>query len=179
MNDINKIIEKAKSCGFDEAVYLNVSTIKLMDQVRDMCKENKCNKYNTNWSCPPGCSTLEEGRKKLENYSKGVIIQTIGEVEDSFDFETMMEIEEKHKENFNNFYEIVKEEYANSMAFSSGCCTICTNCTYPDKPCRFPQKCICSMEAYGMLVSDICKSNKIKYYYGPSKIAYTSCLLIK
>ncbi len=179
MNDINNIIEKAKSYGFNEAAYLNVSTIKLMDEVRDMCKENKCHRYNTNWSCPPGCGSLEEGRERLSNYSKGVIVQTIGEVEDSLDFETMMEIEEKHKEKFNNFYKIIKEEYENSMAFSSGCCTICTSCTYPEKACRFPQKCISSMEAYGMLVSDICKSNKIKYYYGPTKIAYTSCFIIK
>lgn len=179
MKDINEIIKKAKVYGFHEATFLDVSTIKLMDEVRSMCEDNRCNKYNTNWSCPPGCITLEEGRKKLANYSKGIIVQTIGEVEDSLDFETMMEIEEKHKRNFYEFYEIIKERYENSMAFGSGCCTICPKCTYPNEPCRFPQKCVSSMEAYGMLVSDICKSNNIKYYYGPNKIAYTSCFIIK
>ena len=73
MNNIDKIIKKSKSYGFDEAAYLNVFTIKLMDEVRAMCEENKCGKYNTNWSCPPGCGTLEEGRNKLAKYSKGVI----------------------------------------------------------------------------------------------------------
>ena len=179
MNDINKVIERAKLYEFDEVGYLNVSNINLMDEVRNMCKENKCNKYNTNWSCPPGCGTLEEARKKLANYSKGVIVQTIGEIEDFLDFENMIEVEKRHKNNFIKFYQVIKKEYKDAMAFGSGCCTICLKCTYPDEPCRFPQKCISSMESYGMLVSDICKDNKIKYYYGPNKIAYTSCFIIK
>lgn len=179
MDNINKIIKEAKNFGFNEAAYLNVSTIKLMDEVRAMCKENKCHKYNTNWSCPPGVGTLEEGRKKLEKYSKGIIVQTVGEIEDSLDFKNMMEIEKIHKKNFMKFYEVLKKEYKNTMAFGSGCCTICDKCTYPDSPCRFPKKCIHSMESYGMLVSDICKLNNIKYYYGPNKIAYTSCFIIE
>ena len=179
MNDINKIIKDAKEFGFDEAVYLNVSTINLMDEVRNMCKQNKCNQYNSNWSCPPGCGTLEEGRKKLSKYSYGVIVQTVGDVEDSFDLESMIEIEAKHKSNFQKFYEIIKKDYKNAMAFGTGCCTICSKCAYPHKSCRFPDKCIYSMEAYGMLVSDICKNNNIKYYYGPQKISYTSCFIIK
>lgn len=179
MDNINKLIKRAKLFGFDEVVYLNVSTIKLMDEVRSMCMENKCHKYNTNWSCPPGCGSLEEGREKLKKYSKGIIVQTIGEIEDSLDFETMIKIEEKHKKKFNKFYEILKEQYNEAMAFGSGCCTICDKCTYPNQPCRFPKKCISSMESYGMLVSDICKANKIKYYYGVNKIAYTSCFVIE
>ena len=98
MDNINKLIKRAKLFGFDEVVYLNVSTIKLMDEVRSMCRENKCHKYNTNWSCPPGCGSLEEGREKLKKYSKGIIVQTIGEIEDSLDFETMIKIEEKGSE---------------------------------------------------------------------------------
>lgn len=33
------------------------------------------------------------------------------------------------------------------------------------------------MEAYGML--EVCKANGLGYYYGPDKIAYTSCFLLK
>lgn len=179
MDNISKIIEKAKAYNFDEVAFLDVSTIKLMDEVRNMCENNKCNKYNTNWSCPPGCGTLEEGRKKLGNYSKGIIVQTIGEIEDNLDFEAMMEIEDRHKRNFYEFYKVIKDKYENSLAFGSGCCNICSDCTYPNEPCRFPQKNISSMEAYGMLVSDICKLNNIKYYYGSDKIAFTSCFIIE
>ena len=35
------------------------------------------------------------------------------------------------------------------------------------------------MEAYGMLVMQVCQANHLDYYYGPGKIAYTSCYLLK
>ena len=35
------------------------------------------------------------------------------------------------------------------------------------------------MEAYGMLVLEICKKNGLTYYYGADKMAYTSCFLLK
>ena len=61
----------------------------------------------------------------------------------------------------------------------AGGCTICSKCTYPDEPCRFPDKMISSMEAYGMLVLDICKKSGLTYYYGADKMAYNSCFLLK
>ena len=52
-------------------------------------------------------------------------------------------------------------------------------CTCPDAPCRFPDQAFSSMEAYGMLVMQVCQANHLDYYYGPGKIAYTSCYLLK
>ena len=30
-----------------------------------------------------------------------------------------------------------------------------------------------------MLVLEVCKANGLQYYYGPDKMAYTSCFLVK
>ena len=35
-----------------------------------------------------------------------------------------------------------------------------------------------SMEAYGLMVADVCALAGLKYYYGPNSISYTSCILI-
>jgi hypothetical protein len=35
------------------------------------------------------------------------------------------------------------------------------------------------MEAYGLLVTQICTDNGMKYYYGPDTLAYTSCFLLE
>ena len=35
------------------------------------------------------------------------------------------------------------------------------------------------MEAYGMLVLEVCKANDLQYYYGPTTITYSSCFLIR
>ena len=33
------------------------------------------------------------------------------------------------------------------------------------------------MEGLGMIVSDVCKANGMKYYYGPGTLTYTGCVL--
>ena len=53
----------------------------------------------------------------------------------------------------------------------------CAKCTYPDQPCRFPDKAFTSMEAYGLLVTDVCKSADTPYYYGRNTVTFTSCVL--
>ena len=37
---------------------------------------------------------------------------------------------------------------------------------------------ISSMEAFGMLVLEVCKANGLSYYYGSDKMAYTGCFLL-
>ena len=103
----------------------------------------------------------------------------MGELEDSFDIEAMMETEATHKERFFALRKALLDAGAVALAAGAGCCTICKKCTYPDAPCRFPEQKISSMEALGMLVVEVCKANDLGYNYGPNTIAYTSCFLLK
>ena len=173
-----KLAAIAEESGFTAWAPLDVSTIELMTDVRDMCAVNTCGMYGKRWSCPPGCGTLEECRERLQGYTHGILVQTIGDVEDSFDFEAMIEIEAEHKSNFLEMYAALREAGEKVLAAGSGCCTNCAKCTYPEEPCRFPDKMVSSMEAYGMLVVQICKANGLQYNYGPEKMAYTSCFLL-
>ena len=34
-----------------------------------------------------------------------------------------------------------------------------------------------SMEAFGLLVSEVCTKNGLSYYYGPKTITFTACIL--
>ena len=42
---------------------------------------------------------------------------------------------------------------------------------------RHPETLAPSMEACGLFVSDVCRSNALPYYYGDRKIAFTCCVL--
>lgn len=169
----------AQQCGFTAWAPLDVSTIELKQEVRDMCAVNSCGQYGKRWSCPPGCGDLEDCRTNLQTCTGGILVQTMGDIEDGFDFEAMMEIESDHKEHFLQMYTALREQGADTLALGAGCCTKCANCTYPDAPCRFPKEMVSSMEAYGMLVMEVCKANGLQYYYGSDKMAYTSCFLIR
>jgi len=174
MTDMKKL---ALDCGFSVAEDMDVSTLEFMQEVRDMCSADRCRSYGKTWACPPACGSLEHWREKASRFGKGIIMQTIGEREDSYDFEAMMEVSDRNKENFFRFVDALSELGADALPMSAGTCTRCKECTYPDAPCRFPDKVFPSMEACGLFVSKVCKDNGVPYYYGDDKIAYTCCVL--
>ena len=179
MLDMNRLEALAEEAGFSHIAPLDVSTIELKDEVRAMCNTNSCGAYGHNWSCPPACGELDELRQRVGRYSRGILVQTVGELEDSMDGEGMMEAEAAHKEHFAAMHERLLEQWPNLLALGAGTCRRCAKCTYPDAPCRFPEKRVSSMEAYGMLVLEVCKANGLTYYYGPNAIAYNSCFLLE
>ena len=177
--DMQRLMALAAEAGFTHSAPLDAATIELKDEVRAMCQSNSCRAYNRNWSCPPACGELAALRQQIARYRRGLLVQTVGEVEDSLDFEGMMEAESAHKARFAALHERLLDEWPDLLALGAGACTHCRACTYPDEPCRFPEMRTSSMEAYGMLVLEICKANGLGYYYGPQAIAYTSCFLLE
>ena len=53
------------------------------------------------------------------------------------------------------------------------------HCSYPDAPCRFPELQSANMEAYGMIVSEVCQRNNINYYWGPGTVTFVGCVLVE
>ena len=176
---IEKLCTLAHEIGFENAGKLDPATIELKEEVREMCASGKCAMYDKRWSCPPGCGTLDECRELLKGYTYGVLVQSVGELEDNFDIETMMETEATHKERFYAMRRALIDQGVEAMAAGAGCCTVCKECTYPDAPCRYPEQKLSSMEALGMLVLEVCKANGMTYFHGENTIAYTSCFLLK
>ncbi|MDO5401099.1 MAG: DUF2284 domain-containing protein [Eubacteriales bacterium] len=169
----------AEATGFTHTGPLDPKTLVLKQEVRQMCQANTCGQYGKRWSCPPGCGTLEELAAQIGACTSGILVQTVGQLEDSMDWEGMMEAEARHKKHFLQMYESLRTRGVPVLAIGAGCCTQCKTCSYPDAPCRFPEKMVRSMEAFGMVVSEACKANHLPYYYGPDTIAYTSCFLFE
>ncbi len=67
--------------------------------------------------------------------------------------------------------------YPDCLPMAAGSCTICQQCTYPDRPCRFPDRMFPSMEACGLVINDVCRDSGMPYDYGAGTITYTSCIL--
>lgn len=178
MSTTEEILQMALECGFTHVGELNTDALEFLPAVRDMCAAGRCHKYGTSWTCPPGCGTLEESAAKAAAYHRGVLLQTTAELEDDFDIESMQQAEKDQKQSFLRFVELLRQEYPHCLPMATGGCTLCPKCTYPDAPCRFPDKAIPSMEAYGLLVSKVCENSGLPYYYGPQTLTYTSCVLI-
>jgi len=168
----------AIECGFTHCAELDISTLELKQEIRDMCNPEQCNKYNKSWSCPPACASLEEIREHLKKFKQGILVQTVGEIEDSLDWDGIMEAGKRHKENFGKMKVLLKKAHPSLFAMGAGDCRICDSCTYPDDPCRYPEEMETSMEACGLFVSKVCSDNDLDYNYGSKSIAFTSCFLL-
>lgn len=181
MQDIpmETVAQKAKAFGFSHTAPLDAKTLELRQEVRDMCSVDRCQKYGRSWMCPPACGSLEENAAKAARYSEGIVVQTTMQMEDDFDYDTIVAAEEKHQRLFRLFCDQLREDFPGMMPLGAGGCGLCDECTYPGAPCRQPQKAMPSMEAFGLLVSDVCTKNGLQYYYGPQTMTYTACYLLK
>ena len=168
----------AKERGFSHCGLFDAADLKVVDEVRAMCASDKCNMYGRSWSCPPACGTTEEVRKKISGYKRGLLLQTTGYIEDSFDYEAMQATESRHKELLSDLCDSLRDE-EDYLPLGSGACTVCEECSYPKEPCRRPDRMISSMEAYGLIVSDVCRLAGLAYGYDEHSITFTGCILFK
>lgn len=175
---MDDLIRAALDCGFTKASQLDISTLKFLTEVREMCASDKCRNYNKSWACPPACGDTEEMAKNVACFKHGLLLQTVGQMEDDFDVEAIMDNEARHKHSFEKFVKKLRPLFPGMLPMSAGACTKCAKCTYPDSPCRFPNEVFPSMEAYGLLVSQVCTDNGMAYNNGPRTIAFTSCILL-
>ena len=177
MDEYESLAEMARESGFTHSAPLDLRTLDFMQDVRDMCNPKQCNNYGKSWSCPPACATLDEMRERVLGYGGGVLVQTVGDIEDSYDWDGISEAGARHKVNFGVMWDAMEKLHPSVFAMGAGVCKLCEACTYPDEPCRRPERMSASMEACGLFVSKVCKDNGLAYNYGPNKIAYTSCFL--
>lgn len=173
------LVALALEIGFSHAAPLAAASLRALPEVRAMCESDRCRRYGKSWSCPPACGSLEDCAARLRGFSGGVLVQTTAALEDDFDAEAMARAQELHKAHFFTLARQARLLYPGCLPLSAGSCSICRSCTCPDKPCRFPGKMLSSMEAYGLLVSEVCQSSGLPYYYGPRTLTYSACILTK
>ena len=173
------LIKLALEIGFSHAAPLNTAALQALPEVREMCAAGRCRRYGKSWSCPPACGSLEECQGRMRAYTGGVLVQTTAELADDFDYESMSKAQEVHKKNFFTLARQTRLLIPDCLPLTAGSCTICRSCTCPDRPCRFPNKMLSSMEAYGLLVSAVCEASGLPYYYGPGTLTYSACILTK
>lgn len=173
------LLALCEKCGFEHFGGLEIATLEFLPAVRDMCAADKCRSYGRSWSCPPACGSLEELERRCRTFTSGVLVQSVGQREDEWDFQAIIRTEKEHKKRFAALTKELCDLGGRFMAMGAGCCTLCEKCTYPDAPCRFPERVFPSMEACGLLVSQVCKDNGMEYYYGKNSISFTSCVLMQ
>lgn len=168
----------AIEAGFTHAATLSMDSLEFRDEVRDMCSEDRCKSYGRSWSCPPAVGSVERAKERAGAYHRGIIVQTAGVLADSFDMDGTAALMKRHRKCFDTLVRQIRSFYPDCLPMGAGACRLCRSCTYPDRPCRHPDRMYPSMEAYGLLVSDVAIGSGLKYNYGENTMCFTSCVLI-
>lgn len=174
MRELEEVLSKCKEAGVHEAAVVPVEKIVFSDEVREMCAVNQCGQYGKTWACPPGVGTVEECRERAMKYKNVVVFSTVSNLEDSFDWDGMMDAKKRHEEVSKKVREIFLEDRDDILMLSSEGCQNCKSCTYPDAPCRFPDQMFPSVESFGIYVNKEASAAGIHYINGANTVTYFS-----
>ena len=174
------LIDDILKLNVANASVVEASVIVFSKEFRSLCEQNKCGSYNKNWMCPPAVGPIEDLMAEAGGYRQALVFQTVHSISKSFDFKGMFEAAAKHERVVMGVLKHIIEKYGikDVLPLGVGPCHFCKECTYIDgEECRFPDKAIASLEAYGIDVAKLLKVCGIPYHHGKNTVSYVGCML--
>ncbi len=177
---MEKLIEMAKALGAYAAGTIPVKDIPFDPTLRAACEANYCGNFGKNWTCPPTVGEINELIAQAKTYKHALVYQTVTPIEDSFDFEGMVEASKRHAKVTDAITEMIfANVHDDILRLSAGGCPVCEVCAKrTDEPCRNPDKALASLEAYGIYVAKLAAQCGMKYINGPNTVTYFGAYLI-
>lgn len=176
---MEQLISAACRAGAYKAVILPAEKIVLSEQFREICRGNQCGKYGKCWVCPPCLPSAGAVMEKIHSYSRALWYQSVATLEDSFDFEGMMEAGKAHAMLSQRLQEQAKQLLQPGfLHLSAGGCHLCPTCAKAEeKPCRMPEKALPSLEGYCVDVYNTTKDTPLSYINGQDTVTYFGAIL--
>ncbi len=175
-----KLIETAIAEGAKKAVVIPAAQIVTSERFRDDCASNVCGNYGRCWMCPPDTGDIKELIKTVRSFPRGMLYQTIFELEDSFDIEGMGESATLHAKISRKIETALKPMLPKGyLHLINGGCRFCETCAkQEDKPCVSPENALASLESYGIDVYNTTKDTDLKYINGQNTVTFFSMILL-
>lgn len=143
-----ELLALAQSEGFT-AVMTTPDQIPVDAKFRVFCEENRCGKYNANYSCPPDCGTVEELHQKILAEDKIMVLQTLWKIDGYEDKQTIMNAKKSHNAAALRLMEKIRNHGYSGFCSGYNGCALCTPCKRTENlPCAHPDLKISCMSAY-------------------------------
>lgn len=167
--------------GALRAEIIDTEHITLDAEFRKMCEANACGNYGRSYMCPPDAGDIHELMAQLRTYRKVLVYQTVSELEDSYDFEGMMDAGQRHNELAQKLRKMADEQgVAGALHLGAGGCRYCEVCgKVTGEPCRFPDLAMRSLETYGVNVSELAKLCGMRYINGANTVTYFGAMFFE
>lgn len=155
--------------------FFSPAELEFSDRVRYVC-ENECPMYGKSWACPPAVGSVEECRARCLSFGHALLISTITEVSDIANIEETLATRTPHEEITREVHALVKQQSENTMVLSTEACAHCENCSYPDAPCRFPNRMYPCVESHGIVVTSLAENYGIDFLAGGNIVTWFSII---
>lgn len=173
------LVQAALAAGAAKAVRIEAEQIAYDRAFREICENNQCGCYGKCWVCPPEIGEIDDLINRAKAYPQGMLYQTIGTLEDSFDVEGMFAAGANHARVSSRLQDQLPQLLkADFLHLGCGGCHLCERCAKrTGEPCRHPEYALPAMEGYGIDVYNTTKDTPLRYINGTNTVTYFGLVL--
>lgn len=143
-----KLLKLAETEGFSAAL-IPTGEIPVEPKFRAFCEENRCGRYNANYSCPPDCGTVEEMHRQILSEPMAMIFTSKWDIDSWQDTAGIQYAKERHNAGIRRLLGAVRRAGYEGFAAGYNGCQLCSPCKRAEhEPCPFPEQRISCMSAY-------------------------------
>ena len=147
---LQRLLSKGKRYGLNAVFPFAIEKIIVAEWVHLKCRYG-CNRYNTNWCCPPATPSPEKVRAILSEYTRALLLVGSKSCSDFYRdngrkrasqvrcWKGMVSMERM----------LFLEGYYKTFSLVGECCALCKKCAFPED-CRFPQEKRPSVESFSI-----------------------------
>jgi predicted metal-binding protein len=147
---IKRLLAKGKSYGLTAVFPFSIDKIVVAEWVHLKCRYG-CNRYNTNWTCPPATPDPTKVRAILNEYELALLLVGSKTCSDFYLDNGRKRIGQVRcwKGTLSLERMLFLEGYYKAFSLVGECCALCKECAYPED-CRFPQEKRPSVESFSI-----------------------------
>lgn len=156
--------------------FFRTRELEFSERIRTVCRQ-ECPRYGKSWACPPAVGTVEACKARCLAYRDGLLISTLTEVRDLADLRETLATRPAHEAVTRQVQQLFLEQGIRPYVLSTESCAICEKCTYPDAPCRCPERMFPCVESHGIVATALAEHCGVEYRYGNNVVTWFSLLL--
>ena len=124
-----RLKEEIIGLGAKAAALIAVEEISFDTAFRSMCASNACGNYGRSYMCSPDIGEIEALIAEAKGYTYAIVYQTVGLLEDSYDFEGMMDgAGQRHNDLAQKVRELFEKSCGKKPPSGAGGCRLCPVC---------------------------------------------------
>lgn len=176
--DRERLIAQVSELPLLQYEFISTQDLTFSERIRYICR-TECPMYGKSWACPPAVGDVETCRERCLRFDSALLISTITEVSDIANIEETLATRGPHEEITRRVHALVREQAEETMVLSTEACAHCEHCTYPDAPCRFPERMYPCVESHGIVVTALAEKYGIDFIAEGNLVTWFSLIFYR